>query len=201
MKKIFLLLITSLFFGLAITCQAVNISIENPVGTPTITGFFENVMSNLLNIIAYLSVLFIVIGGIMYILAGTGGGNESLKKAAQNTLAFAIIGLAIAGAGPSFLKEIKTVVLGSPTAPMPTDLNQAPSLAQIVRRALAFLLSILGVLGIIGLMLSGMMYIFATGSVETARRATKMFFYSVLGVIVAGVALIIVKKVAELIGN
>jgi hypothetical protein len=176
-----------------------NITIHNPTGTPEITGFFENVMTRLNNIIAYVAVLFIVIGGIMYIMSGMGGGNETLKKAAQNTLTFAIIGLAIAAAGPSFLKEIKTIVLGSPNAAMPTNLNQAPTLIEIIRRALSFLLSIIGILAIISLMIGGIMYVLAAGSVDIAKRATKTIMYSLLGIIVAGLALILVSRVATLI--
>ncbi len=191
-----------LFILTTLTCNAqAHISIINPVGTPTLTGFFENIMSHLLSVIAYVAVLFIVIGGIMYVMSGIGGGNDSLKKLAQNTLTFAIIGLALAVAGPSFLKELKTIVLGSPTAPVPINLNQAPSLVDIVRRALSFLLSIVGVLAIMGLVLGGIMYIFAAGSVDVAKRATKMIGYSLLGIVVSGTALIVVRKVAELIGN
>ena len=201
MKKIFLTLFF-LFILTTLICNAqAHISITNPVGTPTLTGFFENIMSHLLSVIAYVAVLFIVIGGIMYVMSGIGGGNDSLKKLAQNTLTFAIIGLALAVAGPSFLKELKTIVLGSPTAPVPINLNQAPSLVDIVRRALSFLLSIVGVLAIMGLVLGGIMYIFAAGSVDVAKRATKMIGYSLLGIVVSGTALIVVRKVAELIGN
>ena len=202
MKKI-LLPSLLLFILTALTCTAasVNVKIINPVGTPTLTGFLENIMSHLLSIIAYVAVLFIVIGGIMYVMSGMGGGNDNLKKLAQNTLTFAIIGLALAVAGPSFLKELKTIVLGSPTADVQMNLNRAPSLVEIVQRALSFLLSIVGVLAIIGLVLGGIMYIFAAGSVDVAKRATKMIGYSLLGIIVSGTALIIVKKVAELIGN
>jgi hypothetical protein len=176
-----------------------NITIHNPTGTPEITGFFENVMTRLNNIIAYVAVLFIVIGGIMYVMSGMGGGNETLKKTAQNTLTFAIIGLAIAAAGPSFLKEIKTIVLGSPTASMPTNLSQAPTLIEIVRRALSFLLSIIGILAIISLMIGGIMYILAAGSVDIAKRATKTIMYSLIGIVVAGLALMLVSRVATLI--
>jgi len=210
MKKIFtkktllwgfsLLALTVVFFsfGNGLFAEEVGIEIQNPTGTPEITSFFENVMSRLLNIIAYVAVLFIVIGGIMYIISGMGGGNESLKKSAQNTLAFAIIGLALAAAGPSFLKEIKTVVLG-PGQELTTNIASTPSLVEIVRRALSFLLSIVGILAIISLVIGGIMYVFAAGSVDIAKRATKTITYSLLGILVSGTALIIVKKIAELI--
>ncbi len=203
MKKIlFPLLLLFILTALTCTAASVDVTIANPLGEQnSIASFLENIMSHLLSIIAYVAVLFIVIGGIMYVMSGMGGGNDGLKKAAQNTLTFAIIGLALAVAGPSFLKELKTIVLGSPTADVPMNLNQAPSLVEIVQRALSFLLSIVGVLAIIGLVLGGIMYIFAAGSVDVAKRATKMIGYSLLGIIISGTALIIVKKVAELIGN
>jgi hypothetical protein len=197
MRKLFLLSMFLLLFGA--TAWGAEIRIINPVGTPSITGFFEGVMLHLRNVIAYLAVLFIVIGGIMYVLAGMGGGNEELKKMAQNTLTFAIVGLALAVAGPSFLREIKTIVLGGPDAAMPTTLEQAPTLTAIVVRTLRFLLSIIGILAIISLLIGGIMYIFAAGSADVAKRATKTITYSLLGVAVAGLALILVSRVATLL--
>ncbi len=200
-KNILLTLLWLFVIGLVVTnVQAASISIDDPIGTQgSMSAFFDNVLSRLLNIIGYIAVLFIVIGGIMYVLSGMGGGNENLKKMAQNTLTFAIIGLALAAAGPTFLREIKTVVLGSPTAVMPTDLNEAPTLTAIVTRALTFLLSIIGILAIISLVIGGIMYVFAAGSVDIAKRATKTIIYSLLGIIIAGGALIIVQKIAELL--
>jgi len=202
MKKKFLFLLFLVVIGAILTgivsADDVNISIKDPTGTREITSFFSNVLSRLLSIIGIVAVLFIVIGGVMYILSGMGGGNETLRKMAQNTLAFAIIGLAVAGAGPTFLKEMKNIVLG-PGGQVTTDITSAPSLVEIAGRALSFLLSIIGILGIIGLMIGGITYVFAAGSVDVAKRATKTITYSILGIVIAGASLMIVKKIAELI--
>ena len=200
-KNILLTLLWLFVIGLIVTgVQAASISIDDPIGTQgSMSAFFDNILSHLLNIIGYIALLFIVMGGIMYVLSGMGGGNENLKKMAQNTLTFAIIGLALAAAGPTFLREVKVVVLGSPTAVMPTDLNAAPTLTAIVTRALTFLLSIIGILAIISLVIGGIMYVFASGSVDVAKRATKTIVYSLLGIVVAGGALIIIQKIAELL--
>jgi len=200
-KNILLTLLWLFVIGLIVTSvQAASISIDDPIGTQgSMSAFFDNILSHLLNIIGYIALLFIVMGGIMYVLSGMGGGNENLKKMAQNTLTFAIIGLALAAAGPTFLREVKVVVLGSPTAVMPTDLNTAPTLTAIITRALTFLLSIIGILAIISLVIGGIMYVFASGSVDVAKRATKTIVYSLLGIVVAGGALIIIQKIAELL--
>ncbi len=176
---------------------AEEISVENPLGTPSITTFFENLMTRLQSIIGYLTVLFIVISGVMYVISGMGGGNETMKKMAQNTLVFAVIGLAITVGGPTILKEIKYIVLGGES--MPTNIQEAPTIMEIIGRALHFLLSIIGVLAIISLIMSGIVYLTSLGNTERANRATKMMTYSLIGIIITGLALIIVKKITELI--
>ena len=184
--------------GFVFAAPADIIVVQNPVGTPTLTNFFENVMVKLGSIIAYLAVLAIVIGGIMYIISGMGGGNENMKKIAQNTIVFAIIGLALAAAGPAFLKQIKIIVLGGAGAAMPVNIGDAPTIATIVTNTLEFLLSIVGILAIISLTIGGIMYIMA-GSVDIAQRAMKTITYSIIGIVVTAVALMIVRKIVELI--
>jgi len=204
-KKVLLLVIFLATVGLALSLAShfslaapTNIEFKNPVGTPSLTDFLQNVMVKLGSIIAFLATLALVIGGVMYILSATGGGNETMKKLAQQTITFAIIGLALAVAGPAFLKEIKVIVLGGENAPMPTNIGQAPSVAEIVGRALQFLLSIVGILAIIGLVIGGIMYLLA-GTVDVAERAGKTIKYSIVGMIATGMSLIIVKKIVELI--
>ena len=175
-----------------------NIVIENPVGVGSLTDFFENVMVKLGSIVAYLAVVAIVISGIMYLISGMGGGNENMKKMAQTTIVFAIIGLALTAAAPAFLKQIKIIVLGGADAAMPVSIGQAPTIATIVTNTLTFLLSITGILAIISLVIGGIMYVMA-GTMDVAERAGKTIKYSIVGIVTVSVAVMIVRQIVDLI--
>jgi hypothetical protein len=181
-----------------VSAETTTIEIINPVGTDSLTGFFENVMTKLGGVVAYLAILAIVVGGIMYLIAGIGGGNENMKKMAQTTIVFAIIGLALTAAAPAFLRQIKVIVLGGADVAMPVSIGKAPSMADIVKEALNFLLSITGILAIISLVVGGIMYIMA-GTIDVAERATKTIQYSIVGIVVISAALIIVQKIVDFI--
>jgi len=176
----------------------VNIEFQNPVGVSSLTDFFENVMVKLGSIVAYLAVLAIVFGGIMYIISGMGGGNENMKKMAQTTIVFAIIGLALTAIAPAFLKQIKIIVLGDANANMPIGIGAAPTISTIVSSTLTFLLSITGILAIISLVMGGIMYVTA-GTIDVAERAGKTIKYSIVGIVVVSSAVMIIQQVVNFI--
>jgi len=175
-----------------------NIVINNPVGVSSLTAFFENVMVKLGSIVAYLAVVAIVVGGVMYLISGMGGGNENMKKMAETTIVFAIVGLALTAIAPAFLKQIKIIVLGGADKAMPVGIGQAPTIATIVKNTLVFLLSITGILAIISLVMGGIMYVMA-GTMDVAERAGKTIKYSIIGIVVISTAVMVVTKIVELI--
>lgn len=123
------------------------------------------------------------------------GGNQAAMTTAKICITGAIIGLALAGAGPSFLRQIKISVYGDVTTPIPTNLSLAPTLLQIADRVLTFLLSIAGIFSIIGLVISGLLYIFASGDSSQATKAKEAVKYAVGGIVIAGASLMIVKQI------
>ena len=164
----------------------------NPFGQTNITDFFEAVIENLQGIIAFLAVCFIIIGGALYI---TAGGSQGMLLAAKICIVGAIIGLALAAGGPSFLQQIRLSVYGDLTTAVPTNLDDAPTLRSIVSRVIFFLLSIVGMLGIIGLTISGIMYLFAGGDSTQAENAKRAMKYSVIGIVFAAASLILVRQI------
>ncbi|MCK5080529.1 MAG: hypothetical protein KAQ63_00035 [Candidatus Moranbacteria bacterium] len=172
---------------------AVDISFGNPVGTAgNITLFFQAILNGILNIIAFLGVLFMVIGGVIYLIASS-TGNNTLIGTAKKIWVGSLVGLALALAGPSFLKEIQIIVLNG--GAMPTDLASAPSLTNIISNTLSFLLSIIGILAIISLVISSILYLTSLGDTSKAEKAKANITYSLIGLLVAGSALIIVKQI------
>jgi hypothetical protein len=173
--------------------EAQTVSLENPLsGHDSLSAFLESIMGVLRSIIAYVAILFIAIAGILYLLAGS-SGSSSMMTAAKLCLVGAILGLTLALAAPSFLQQLKLILLENNQ--MPTNISEAKPVRQIVVDTLTFLLSILGMLAIIGLVVSGIMYLIAGVNPAQATKAKNAMMASIAGVAIAGAGLIIVQQV------
>jgi len=194
-KKIFFsLIILSFLFALPVLADDYTIRAENPIGTEEITTFFQGIMAHMQSIIAFLAVLFVIIGGVLYI---TAAGNAERITTAKICWTGALIGIAIAAAGPTFLKEIKGIALKDGN--MPETLDEALTVKEIVINTVNFLLSIFGILSIIGLVISGVIYIVAFGNPEMKEKAKKGVVYSIAGITVAGAAVVLIRQIVDLI--
>ena len=116
MKKYIYVITAFLTFSLFLTVQrcqsAFNYNYANPL-SPThnnLTSLLEGFLVSIQGIAGWLAVIFIVIGGVLYL---TAAGKDSQITLAKNTIIYALIGFALAVAGPSLLKEIKDLVLGA----------------------------------------------------------------------------------------
>lgn len=167
---------------------------ENPVGVDTIKEFLFSLIKNLQRTIALIAVLFIVIGGIVYISAGE--STERIKFA-KNIWVGAIIGLLIALLAPTFLREISQDFLKD--GKLPTDIDEVLTLTQVVTNVISTLLSIIGVLAIISLVMSGLTYLFSFGDSNKAEKAKEMIKWSIIGLALAGASVIIVRQIATFI--
>ena len=198
MKKIALTILLWLIFPSFVF--AATISFSNPAdpsgNITNITNFFKAVLGGILNIIAYLGVLFLVISGVTYII-GSSSGNDGLIGTAKKIAVGSIIGLALALAGPTFMKDIKEIVLNG--GEMPTDIASAPSLSTIVSNVLSFLLSAIGILAIISLVINSIWYLTAGGNSAKTDKAKTNITWSIIGLAIAGAALMIVKQIAYFI--
>lgn len=184
----FLLLSPVLVFGYTVSFD--------PLGADgtTFEDFFKTILSGILDLIALLAIVFIVIAGIIYLMASN-SGNENLVGTAKKIWAGALIGLALSAGAPTFINQIISIVGGS----VSSDLGDAPSLSEITTNTLSFLLSIVGILAIIGMTINSILMLTASGDSGNFEKAKKGFNYSLLGLISAGSALIIVKLIVDLI--
>lgn len=164
----------------------------NPIPFTTLPQLLGSIMSNLMGIIAIVAVIFIVIGGIMYLVSG---GNEAAITRAKKTIAGAVIGLAIALAAPTFLKEIYNI-LGKDSSVI-TGLT----FYQIAANVLNFLLSILGIIAIISLIVGGGMYLTAYGDEDRIQKGKNIITYAIIGIIIALAALVIVRQVSVILAG
>ena len=169
----------------------------NPIGWKSVSELVDAVLNNLMGIIAFIAVIFIIIGGIMYM---TSGGSETMITRAKKTIAGAVIGLAIAIASPTFLKEIQSILGGSNASGTAAGwVSGALTIKQIAINVLNLLLSIIGIVGIIALVIAGGMYLTAYGSEKKIDTAKKIATYAVIGIIVALASLVIIRQVDNLL--
>lgn len=168
------------------------IKIENPLQFNTVEEFIGVVLTRARQIIVVLSLVFILIGAVMYVASA---GNPDMTGKAKGAITAALIGLAIGIAAPSFLKEIGGI-LGWNGADN-SEVSGALSLSQIATNVLNFLLGIFGVLSMIMLVIGGLTYVTAAGSEDRIDKGKKIFTYALIGIVVAMSALVIVKQIAK----
>ncbi|MFA7209545.1 MAG: pilin [Parcubacteria group bacterium] len=183
--------------GTATAGTTVTTTFVNPIRFSTVSEVVGALLSNLKGIIATVAILFIVIGGAMYILSG---GNEKTITTAKNTITSAMIGLAIALAAPTFLKEIQNILGGGSGANPDELVNNALTLNQIAMRTLNLLLSITGILAIIGLVIGGSYYLTAYGDEKRAESGKNIITSAIIGIVIVMAALVIVRQIASLLG-
>jgi len=193
-----------LVVGLAffITANIVSASgvmtIGNPLGTITdVNGLLGSILVAARNTVVILAIIAIVIGGLMYMFAGV---NEGMLKSGKAAITYALIGIAVVVGAPSFLKEIISV-LGAGGVVTSAEVSGALTFAQIATNILNLLLSIVGILGIIGMVLGGAFYLTAYGNPKQAEKGKSIAVYSLIGIIIALSAMIVVKQVAVLIAS
>jgi type IV secretory pathway VirB2 component (pilin) len=165
----------------------------NPLKVNSIQALLTSLLSALQGLVAIVAIIMIIVGGIMYMFAGV---DQKMMENGKKTIGGAVIGLAIVFAAPAFLKEILTILGGTDSSGL---LSSAPSLQTIAQRVLNLLLSIVGILGIIGLVAGGAIYLTAYGDEERIKKAKSMIAGSIMGIIIALAALVIVRQIANLL--
>jgi len=162
----------------------------NPLEYDTVEDVLYSLLNTLQGIIVVISLVFIIIGAILYI---TSTGDEKRITTAKLAITASMIGLAIGIAAPSFLREISDI-LG--WAPNNEQVSEALTLAQIALNTLNFLLSVVGVLAIIMLVWGGIMYLTAAGNEKRIDVAKNIVTWSIVGIAVALAALVITRQIA-----
>ena len=163
----------------------------NPLTFSTVNDLLTRILGFLQGFIVTIAIIFIVIGGFLYI---TSAGNDGRMETAKNCVLAALIGLALGIAAPAFLKQIYTI-LGTDTT-IPAGVGTSLSLLQIASNVLSFLLTIIGILAIIMLVIGGIIYLTAAGNEDQIDRGKKIVKYSIIGILIALASLVLVKQVA-----
>ncbi|MFZ3031970.1 MAG: pilin [Candidatus Moraniibacteriota bacterium] len=167
------------------------VSVKNPLAFDTVEGLLNSILGFLQGAIVILSLIMIVIGAMVYM---TAAGDEKRVSTGKTIITAALVGLALAIAAPSFLKEIGTILdWGGVDGSAVTG---AKTLAQIATSVLNFLLSVVGVIGIIMMVVGGLMYLTAAGDEDRIKTGKSITVYSIIGIAIALAALVLVTQIA-----
>jgi hypothetical protein len=169
------------------------VTFSNPLSFTTVQDATGTFLTALQGIIVTLALVFLVLGGVLYVISA---GDEGRIKTAKGAITAAMIGLAIGIAAPSFLKEIGDI-LGWGGASQPAAVTNATSLGTILQNVLNFLLSMVGILAIIMLVIGGLMYFAAAGDEKRADTAKSIVKFAIIGIAVALASLVIVTQIAK----
>lgn len=143
-------------------------------------------------IIVIFSVVFMVLGGIFY---ATSNGNKKRIEKAKNFFVVSIIGLSIGIVAPLFLTEIAVKIGWSGV-----DMDKGPAMEEIFLNVSSYLVSLVGMFSIIMLIVMGIIYIISIRDEEKIRtKKGKALKYSIIGVAVSYVLLIIIRQIEILI--
>ncbi|EKE16015.1 MAG: hypothetical protein ACD_11C00054G0005 [uncultured bacterium] len=180
----------------AVVAPASGTIFANPLAYDSIEEFLLHFLSVIQQIIAILSLIFVVIGAVMYVISA---GNSGMVEKAKSTITYSLIGLALGIAAPSFLKEISTI-LGW-TGATSEQVERALTLTQIAMRVLNFLMSAVGILAVLMLVLGGAMYLSSAGDEDRIDMGKKIVKNSLLGIVISFSALILVRQIAIFFAN
>jgi len=107
---------------------------------------------------------------------------------------------AFAGAVSVMTMTLPALVMAQFQKPTGTNLPES-SITGIIKNAMNWLLMLVGFLGVIGFAIAGILYLTAAGDegrIETAKNA---LIYSIIGVIVAILGLVVIKAAEGLLGG
>jgi len=75
------------------------------------------------------------------------------------------------------------------------------SFYDLISRILNWLLGLTGILAVIGFVISGILYLTAAGDEDQVEKAKSVMMYSIIGLVVALIGLIVVNALSGLLGN
>ena len=168
-----------------------SVSFTNPDSFSDINGFLTALLTALKGFIVTLAIIFIVIGGILYMLSG---GNPGMVKRAKDCWLFSVIGFAIVIAAPTFLKQVQ-LIMGSNLS----GTESALSIGQIATNVLNFLLSMLGIIATISLVIAGGMYMTSYGDEKQTTAGKNMAKWAIIGISIALISLIAIQQISKII--
>lgn len=167
---------------------------KNPLtGVESVSQLIEKVINGIGKIIGILVVFSIVVGAMVYV---TSAGNLNSMQLGKSIVTYALIGFAVVIILPRITQEV-AVFIGSGG---PFEFGQVRGVKEIIQAILNFLLTVVVILSSIGFVISGVMYVIATGDTQRKSLAKEYIFYCIMAVVISGGSLIILSQIMLILG-
>lgn len=166
-------------------CEGLNPALCTPSNVVTETAL-PQIAALLLRIVAGLSVLFIVWGGILMLISM---GDDSKTAQAKWAIIYALIGLFGAILSQAFVGTVAQVPLGA-----------GATEATIIQQAVKFLVNAVNVIFLSVIIFAGIRMLMGHGQPEEFSRAKKVIAWAIMGAVVVNVARTLVRAVLSLFG-
>lgn len=105
----------------------------------------------------------------------------------------------IAGTISVFLMAAPALTMAQFQAPTDANLPEA-SLMDIIKNFMRWILIIVGIMGVIGFAIAGILYFTAAGDEERVKSAKNAMIYSIVGIIVALLGLVVMNAAYNMLG-
>lgn len=169
------------------------LNFQNPLVFTDVNALICAVLNFFQGLIVVLALIFIIVGAFLYI---TSGGDEGRLTLGKKSILGALIGLAIGIAAPMLLREVANL-LGWSAFSACAGFGSTLTLIQTATNVLNFLLSVIGVVALVMLVVGAFMYLTAAGDESRIDTGKKIVKYSVIGIVIALAALVLVRQVAS----
>ena len=97
------------------------------------------------------------------------------------------------------LAQVEDVTTGG--VPIPKNAGPDGTITNIVQNFMYWLLMIVGMLSVISFVISGILYLTAAGNEDQIQKAKRTLVYSIVGVIVSMLGIIVLKAASGLLGG
>lgn len=160
-----------------------------------------NVATDIGVIATYLAIGFVIYGGYRYMFSAGDPGKVATGK---KTLLQAFIGLAIATSAGTIMGAIRIALMGESRAGNfghCVTTGGCISASNMVNELITWVIGVAGIISVIFVVYGGITYITSRGDPGKVQKAKSAILYSVIGLIICALALIITGFMSQTIRN
>ncbi len=182
------------------TCQCEIKQVGSELSLKTlITTIIINIGDMMVRIIAIASLLFIVFGGLKYILST---GDDNKMAGAKKTVQRSVVGLVISLTSIGVMNFVFGLfgTLNNDVNFAGIKLNHQATEETLINNFLPSLFMWIGFAAVTMLIYGGAQYVMSAGNPNKVETAKKTISYSLIGVIIAALSFVIIKVVVGVLG-
>lgn len=172
------------------TLQAADVEGAVPGGSDLVVRLLF-IINFFLALVGVVALAFVLTGGVRYI---TSQGDEGATEKAKQTILYAVLGIIVVGLS-AVLVNFTALSVG-----LGTGLPGGNNLSGTILVVINFFLALLGVTALTFVLIGGVRYITSRGEESATESAKRTIFYAVIGIIVVGLAAVLVNFTALSVG-